>query len=105
MRGQRSPVLTVAICRRGCRTKQDYAGSRVAAQLAIVRREKPWVSALPAEAYIDLRGRSYVGHACLVQCRAGSRASTVCTRADSVRALIDRDGLRRLRDGESTSCG
>src|SRR6266851_4032810 len=28
MRGQRSPVLTVAICRRGCRTKQDYAGSR-----------------------------------------------------------------------------
>src|SRR5260370_26627924 len=25
---QRSPVLTVAICRRGCRTKRDYAGSR-----------------------------------------------------------------------------
>src|SRR5260370_12240560 len=25
---QRSPVLTAAICRRGCRTKQDYAGSR-----------------------------------------------------------------------------
>src|SRR6266851_603709 len=28
MRGQRSPVLTVAVCRRGCRTKRDYAGSR-----------------------------------------------------------------------------
>jgi hypothetical protein len=52
-RRQRGPVLTVAICRRGCRTKQDYAGRRripIAAQLAIARRKKPSVPALPAEA-------------------------------------------------------
>jgi hypothetical protein len=104
---QRSPVLTVAICRRRrrrCRTTPDGCRIPIAAQLATARRKKPWVSALPAEAYIDFRGRSYVGQDCLIQCRTRGRTSTVCTRADSVRVLIDHDGLQRLRDGKPTRC-